>query len=98
MDAKRKLKELEYQNPYNILEAYKNYKKKWVRTTLAGSGIVIDFTCLGGRAGFECFVNGEAFDEFIRPAIEKALEKTLEMQMMYLDMQKGAIAAELNKK
>lgn len=98
MDAKRKLKELEYQNPYKILEAYKRYKKEWARTTLAGSGIVIDFTCLGGRDGFECFVAGEAYDEFIRPAIEKALEKTLEMQMMYLDMQKGAITAELNKK
>lgn len=97
MDYKRKLKELDYQSPYSIVEAFKRYEKKWERTSLVGSGIILDFTVLGGKAGFECFVCGEAFDEFIRPAIEQALKKTLETQLMYLDIQKSMINGALKK-
>lgn len=98
MDYKRKLLELEAQSPWSILESLKQYRKKWKKGSLVGSGALLKFTVLGGKAGFECFLSGEAFDEHIRPAIEKALKHSLEMQLMYIDMQKGAINAEIGEK
>lgn len=97
MNAKRKLKELEYQNPWNILDNYRAWKKRGARIGCTGSGVLINITTLGLEFGHECYITGETFNKYVQPAITKALKETLEQQKMYLDMLQREIDEEVKQ-
>ena len=86
MNVKRKLKELNYQNPWNILDNYRAWKKRGAKIGATGSGIIVNVTSLGLEFGHECYITGETFNKYVQPAITQALKETLEQQKMYLKM------------
>lgn len=94
MNAKRKLKELEYQNPWNILENYRAWKKRGAKIGATGSGMIVNVTSLGLEFGHECYITGETFNKYVQPAITKALEETLVQQRMYLKILDSQIEKE----
>ena len=98
MNAKRKLKELEYQNPWNILDNYRAWKKRGAKIGCTGSGVLINLTTLGLEFGHECYITGETFNKYVQPAITKALSETLEQQKMYLNILEKEIDREINEK
>lgn len=97
MNAKRKLKELEYQNPWNILTNYRARKKKGARIGCTGSGLIMNITTLGVDFGHECYITGETFNKYVQPAITQALKETLEQQKMYLKMLENEIDKEIEE-
>lgn len=94
MNIKRKLKELNYQNPWNILENYRAWKKRGAKIGATGSGIIVNVTSLGLEFGHECYITGETFNKYVQPAITKALEETLVQQRMYLKILDSEIEKE----
>lgn len=94
MNIKRKLKELNYQNPWNILENYRAWKKRGAKIGATGSGIIVNVTSLGLEFGHECYITGETFNKYVQPAITKALEETLVQQRTYLKMLDSEIEKE----
>lgn len=94
MNIKRKLKELNYQNPWNILENYKAWKKRGAKIGATGSGIIVNVTSLGLEFGHECYITGETFNKYVQPAITKALEETLVQQRTYLKILDSQIEKE----
>lgn len=94
MNIKRKLKELEYQNPWNILENYRAWKKRGAKIGATGSGLIVNVTSLGLEFGHECYITGETFNKYVQPAITQALKETLEQQRTYLKMLDGQIEKE----
>lgn len=94
MNLKRKLKELNYQNPWNILENYRAWKKRGAKIGATGSGIIVNVTSLGLEFGHECYITGETFNKYVQPAITKALEETLVQQRTYLKMLDSEIEKE----
>lgn len=94
MNIKRKLKELNYQNPWNILENYRAWKNRGAKIGAIGSGIIVNVTSLGLEFGHECYITGEAFNKYVQPAITKALEETLVQQRTYLKILDSQIEKE----
>lgn len=94
MNIKRKLKELEYQNPWNILRNYRAWKKRGAKIGATGSGIIVNVTSLGLEFGHECYITGETFNKYVQPAITKALEETLVQQRTYLKILDSQIEKE----
>lgn len=94
MNIKRKLKELNYQNPWNILENYRTWKNRGAKIGATGSGIIVNVTSLGLEFGHECYITGETFNKYVQPAITKALEETLAQQRMYLKILDSQIEKE----
>ena len=94
MNIKRKLKELNYQNPWNILENYRAWKKRGAKVGATGSGIIVNVTSLGLEFGHECYITGETFNKYVQPAITKALEETLVQQRTYLKILDSQIEKE----
>lgn len=94
MNIKRKLKELNYQNPWNILENYRAWKKRGAKIGAIGSGIIVNVTSLGLEFGHECYITGETFNKYVQPAITKALEETLVQQRTYLKILDSQIEKE----
>lgn len=74
----RKLKEATAQTTASLLTKLRAWKKDWKRGSLMGSGCFVNITTLGGNHGFEAFLDGEAFDKFVRPAIQQAMEMSLQ--------------------
>ena len=97
MNAKRKLKELEYQNPWNILENYRAWKKKGARIGCTGSGLIMNITTLGLEFGHELYITGETFNKYVQPAITQALKETLEQQKRYLKILENEIDKEIEE-
>lgn len=95
MNIKRKLKELNYQNPWNILENYRAWKKRGAKMGATGSGIIVNVTSLGLEFGHECYITGETFNKYVQPAITKALEETLVQQRTYLKILDSQIEKEI---
>lgn len=93
---KRKLKELTAQTSLFLLTQLRSWKKGWSKSSLMGSGCFLNISVLGGETGFEAFIDGQAFDENIRPAIQKAMEETLRRKQEYLDYESRNIENELN--
>lgn len=98
MNIKRKLKELNYQNPWNILENYRAWKKRGAKIGATGSGIIVNVTSLGLEFGHECYITGETFNKYVQPAITKALEETLVQQRTYLKILDSQIEKEINER
>lgn len=94
MNIKRKLKELNYQNPWNILENYRAWKKRGAKIGATGSGLIVSVTSLGLEFGHECYITGETFNKYVQPAITKALEETLVQQRTYLKILDSQIEKE----
>ena len=94
MNIKRKLKELNYQNPWNILENYRAWKKRGAKIGATGGGIIVNVTSLGLEFGHECYITGETFNKYVQPAITKALEETLVQQRTYLKILDSEIERE----
>ena len=83
---KRKLKEVEIQTPFRIIDTLNAYNKKWKGRKFMGGGCTINVSFLGGSPAFEFYIDGESFGELINPQIELALKKTLENNKMYINM------------
>lgn len=95
MNIKRKLKELNYQDPWNILRNYREWKKRGAKIGVTGGGIIVNITSLGLEFGHECFITGETFNKYVQPAITQALKETLEQKKVYLEILKGEIEKEI---
>lgn len=74
----RKLKEATAQTTASLLAKLRAWKKDWKRSSLMGSGCFVNITTLGGNHGFEAYLDGEAFDKFVRPAIQQAMGMSLQ--------------------
>lgn len=98
MNHKRKIAEMQYQETFHIIKTIECFEKDWKHFTLDGSGCVVNITTLGCMAGFEAFIDGKAFDDYIRPALENALLATLERKKDYLNFQISEIDNILTKR
>lgn len=98
MDKERKIKEIQYQETYHLIRTLKRFNSDWKSYKLDASGCIINITTLGGKANFECYIDGWAFDNHILPALEKALQETLARKKEFLKIQIGEIDNILNKK
>ena len=97
MNAKRKLKELEYQNPWNILNNYRAWKKRGAKIGVTGGGIIINLTSLGLEFGHECYITGETFNKYVQPAITQALRETFQQKRDYLKILDSQIMKEIEE-
>jgi hypothetical protein len=93
----RKLKEATAQTTASLLAKLRAWKKDWKRGSLMGSGCFVNITTLGGNHGFEAYLDGEAFNKFVRPAIKEAMEMTLQKKKEYLDYEGKSIETELKE-
>lgn len=92
----RKLKEVTAQTTASLLDKLKAWKKDWKNGSLMGGGCFINITTLGGNHGFEAFLDGEAFDKFVRPAIQQAMEMSLQKKKGFIDYESELIEKELH--
>lgn len=91
----RKLKEATAQTTASLLAKLRAWKKDWKNYSLMGSGCFVNITTLGGNHGFEAYLDGEAFDKFVRPAIKEAMEMTLQKKE-FIDYESKSIEKELH--
>lgn len=87
----RKLKEATAQTTASLLDKLRAWKKDWKRGSLMGSGCFVNITTLGGNHGFEAFLDGEAFDKFVRPAIQQAMEMSLQKKKEFIDYESKSV-------
>lgn len=91
----RKMKEATAQTTASLLAKLKAWKKGWKNRSLMGSGCFVNITALGGQIGFEAYLDGEAFDKFVRPAIQQAMEMSLQKKKEFIDYESKSIEKEL---
>lgn len=96
-ELQRKLKELNAQSPYSIIEAHNDYTRYLSKLDLFGSGCIINISLLGGQKTFEAFISGEAFNNIMRDAMQRAILETLRNNSEYLNMQLSTITSILSK-
>lgn len=93
----RKLKEASAQTTASLLGKLRAWKKDWKNFSLMGSGCFVNITKLGGQSGFEAYLDGEAFDKFVRPAIQQAMEMSLEKKKEWIEAEARSIQNELKE-
>lgn len=93
----RKLKEATAQTTASLLGKLRAWKKDWKNYSLMGSGCFVNITKLGGQSGFEAYLDGEAFDKFVRPAIQQAMEMSLEKKKEWIEAEARSIQNELKE-
>lgn len=91
----RKLKEASAQTTASLLGKLRAWKKDWKNYSLMGSGCFVNITKLGGQSGFEAYLDGEAFDKFVRPAIQQAMEMSLKKKKEWIEAEANSIQKEL---
>lgn len=74
----RREKESKALETSTIIKVKQSWDKNWKNDIMYLSGCLLNISTLGGTRGFEAYIDGEAFDEFMAPAITQALNKTLE--------------------
>ncbi|MEG1289525.1 MAG: hypothetical protein RRY36_09510 [Bacteroidaceae bacterium] len=91
----RKLKEIEAGSGFSISKCLEYFRVRWVKSSFMGSACFVNITFIGGKPSFECYINGESFDKFVKPAMEQAMKQTLEDKRMYLNMELSVLNREL---
>lgn len=99
---KRKIKELEAQDAWNVRKTLEDYNKRWVNslrhtchqtTSINISSLIQN----GNYKNIEIYITGNSFADHVMPAIKKALEDTLRSQRHDMRFMVETLDKELTK-